>query len=485
MPPKYKNTIWTADPATAPPEQANGEGSKPKTFEEKEREGDPPAAVEEHDYWAFVPWGARSFEDVLAARAMDEAMRKVNMYSNMLPELVRNITMDRDTDISAKRSELGRVVNEYLDLVENELSAARQTSLDMENEPSLDPPSIEELELKENQIPVAETYRTKVDVFEGDPDADVFTLEVQAIEPGWGNKRDNNFYPATMLEAYASKLIGAKMFEDEHRTEKRTNKVWVSTVTDLIGFTEHGAPRLKVVVHDPGFEERARRLHKAKLLDKLECSLLASGRGEKGFEQDGRKGTKVTEIEEVFSLDWVSRAGAGGKALSIIEDDGGNTMDKKDQPAGQETQADDTQPVEEKDVEPVVIHEGEETPETPKEAPAEDTPDETTETVEEADPVDLLLLETSVIDRVVRASKLPADSQTKLKEDEYLDLEALQTAVREERARLAEAAKARAPKDVGESKPNPPVNVEEAKKKASKELDAVVTKHLGNGRTSA
>ncbi|NMC34209.1 MAG: hypothetical protein GYA36_17380 [Veillonellaceae bacterium] len=146
------------------------------------------------------------------------------------------------------------------------------------------------------------------------------TMDVQIIRPGWGNARDNNYYPADMLRRDAVKFVGAKMYETDHRQDEKSTRTWVSTIKEIVGFTPAGAPIARVVVHDPNFAARVRNLASAGLLNKLECSILADGRVRE-FKQDNRSGRMVEAITSVSSVDWVTRAGAGGMAMAIVEND--------------------------------------------------------------------------------------------------------------------------------------------------------------------
>ena len=144
------------------------------------------------------------------------------------------------------------------------------------------------------------------------------TLEVELIQPGWGNSRDNHYYSAEMLRRCASAFRGVKMFETDHRENEKSTRTWVSTITDIVRFSDTGAPVARVVVHDPGFAARVRNLAKAGLLEQLPCSINATGQARPG-EVGGRKGKIVEAITAVHSVDWVTKAGAGGRAVGLVE----------------------------------------------------------------------------------------------------------------------------------------------------------------------
>lgn len=156
---------------------------------------------------------------------------------------------------------------------------------------------------------------------EGTPDANAqgpLTLRVKLIEPGMGNAKDRHFYGADMLKRNAARFRGAKMFESDHREGEKSTRTWVSTITNVVDYSPTGAPIAEVVVHSPDFAQRVRNLKTAGLLDKLPCSIYAKG-NVKSAEMGGEKVNLVEEITDVSSVDWVTRAGAGGQALAIAE----------------------------------------------------------------------------------------------------------------------------------------------------------------------
>ncbi|NIQ92599.1 MAG: hypothetical protein GWN93_27920, partial [Deltaproteobacteria bacterium] len=151
-------------------------------------------------------------------------------------------------------------------------------------------------------------------------------LNVGIIRPGWGNKKDGHYYPAeTLRRDSAAVFPGIKMYESDHRDEEKSTRTWVSTVDEITGFTEDGAPIGRVVVHDEGFAKRLLALNEAGILNKMECSILGTGKVRKG-EIDGRKGKIVEAITDARSVDWVTRGGAGGHALNLAESGGDSDM---------------------------------------------------------------------------------------------------------------------------------------------------------------
>lgn len=143
------------------------------------------------------------------------------------------------------------------------------------------------------------------------------TMRVKLIEPGWGNSKDKHYYSREVLARDAHVFDGTMMFESDHKNDKSTRN-WVSTVRKVVGFTSTGAPIAEVVVHDPGFAQRVRNLKTAGLLEQLPCSILATGQVKAGKIED-KDASIVEAITAAESVDWVTRAGAGGKALELAE----------------------------------------------------------------------------------------------------------------------------------------------------------------------
>lgn len=148
------------------------------------------------------------------------------------------------------------------------------------------------------------------------------TMLVNLIEPGFGNTKDGHYYPRETLRKSAGAFVGAKMFETDHKADEKNNRTWVSTVRAITGFSDTGAPVAEVVVHDPGFAARVRNLDKADMLGKLACSIFADGVIKPGT-VDGKAARIVSEImaSPLPDVDWVTRAGAGGRAVSLMESD--------------------------------------------------------------------------------------------------------------------------------------------------------------------
>lgn len=121
----------------------------------------------------------------------------------------------------------------------------------------------------------------------------------------------------------------------------------------------------------------------------MECSIYANGLAKKGFKLDGREGKQVESITDVSSVDWVTKAGAGGAAVSLVE----NVPDDK------EISMDKEKEVIEEQVE-----------ETVEEVEIQETEPEVQETEEQPDK----LLEVDVIRDLLAETDLPKYAQTRL-----------------------------------------------------------------------
>ena len=232
-------------------------------------------------------------------------------------------------------------------------------------------------------------------------------LEAVLIEPGWGNAKDGHWYPREVLERDASVFAGVKMYETDHRQGEKSTRTWVSTVKEIKGFTSDGAPIGMISVHDRNFAERLLALDADGLLEKMECSILAGGTAKHG-KRDGKKAKIVESITEADSVDWVTRAGAGGRALALAESEGG-TMDELE-----------TETVETEEIEEVAI--SEDAPEAP--AP---------------------VLSKEKVAEKLDETNLPKASKARLSEVDYADGPALEDAIKGEIAYVKELTKSGQP----------------------------------------
>jgi len=181
-------------------------------------------------------------------------------------------------------------------------------------------------------------------------------IDFQVMKPGPGNKRDNRYYPADVVERDIHVFDEADVFATDHKETERSERTKVGKVLQVpVRFTEHRAPVARVLIYDPRQAEKARNRADAGALDTLECSIFGSGRVKKGKVGD-QEYSIVEAITQGKYLELVSKAGAGGHALNLAES-GGDVMEQVEDVA-QET------PVEQvvTEVEEVALAEGDETP---------------------------------------------------------------------------------------------------------------------------
>ena len=228
-----------------------------------------------------------------------------------------------------------------------------------------------------------------------------FNLKI--IAPGAGNKHDNHWYPADMLKRDANVFEGVDVFVTDHRENERSERTKVGKIKSIIGFTEDGGPIGRTVIYDPELAEKTRNRAQAGELGTLHCSILAHGTAKKG-EIDGKKYHIVEAISYASAVDLVSRAGAGGRALSLAESNtGGEPMEEQEQTIEEQEQTPTEEPLEE-----VTLQEQQE-PEEETPAPA--------------------MLDQEKVQELVRATNLPEVAKARLFEREYADEAELEGAI--------------------------------------------------------
>jgi len=108
-----------------------------------------------------------------------------------------------------------------------------------------------------------------------------------------------------------------KMYVTDHRPDELSERTEVAEI-DSVEMGSDGSPIGRVVIFDPSFAEKTRNRALAKKLNTLECSIRARGTTVKGT-VNGKPANIVKEFSDVMSVDFVTRAGAGGQALEIQE----------------------------------------------------------------------------------------------------------------------------------------------------------------------
>lgn len=354
---------------------------------------------EENKLNEYAPWGVYSFADLLAMREQEDRADKIAELTEDFIGLLQNIVYD--PAVEEKYNAMIALWGEFSNIIKTVLE---EPPLEGNNEEK------EKTEDVEEKPKLAESEGGIIDAEFAEVSANPMYMDVRLIRPGWGNRRDNHYYPAEMLARDAARFIGAKMFETDHKDEEKSTRTWVSTVEKIVRFDEDGSPIARVVVHDPDFAQRVANLKAAGMLDKMECSILAYGKIKPGFELDGRKGSVVETITDVISVDWVTKAGAGGAAIDIQEDEKseGITDESKPEPMNEE------QPL----------------------------------TVEKP-----LSLTTGEVWAILDNSRLPQPAKVRLAEREWRDASELRDAVGAEIAYLKEITKSGMPVELGETRP--------------------------------
>jgi hypothetical protein len=391
--------------------------------------------------YQYIPYGVTSFAQLQQVKAAQEVAHEIGSVTQDYQQILGNILYTQ-TDAADKVELIRNLTDEFVLMLE-------MVSMEDEGESSPIMPVDEEEAAAdpEEEEPVAETFAesfTSEPLVElaGEPRSPV-ELDLQLIRPGWGNTRDNHYYPAAMLKRDAHVFEGAKMYTTDHKPEEKSVRTEVAVIKNIQGFTEEGAPVGRVVVFDPTFAEQVRNRAAAGVLSTLECSILADGKARPGFEEGGRKGKVVESITSVSSVDWVTKAGAGGKALNLVESEEGSAEDITDEGG------DPVSPSGEIETTPV---ESSSTPEA--ELPATISEDGTAEPVAAAvtetvtEPVQL---ERSVIAAELSKTNLPAASVTSLVLRDFSSLEELAQAISSEVERIKQVTGSGRPFALGES----------------------------------
>lgn len=153
-------------------------------------------------------------------------------------------------------------------------------------------------------------------------------IKTAFITEGWGNERDGHYYPSETLQASAELFRDAKMYLTDHVQAEKNVKTEAAFIASVDGFVQGQGLVGNVVVYDPDFAEKVRNLADVGRLDLLECSIYAEGETQ-AAKIGEREGKVVKRITRVHSVDWVTRAGAGGHAMHLAETAAPNTMKGK------------------------------------------------------------------------------------------------------------------------------------------------------------
>jgi hypothetical protein len=356
-----------------------------------------------------------TFADLIAKRDADEAADKIRQlawdYSYLIDEVIKS--PDIDDKVSAFRS-LG---TEFLSLAGDILGGG----------------GAEEAQSIQDYGPAVAVARdaTEADLAEVQATFDSgrrapVVIDFQVLKPGPGNRRDNHYYLPETVKRDIHVFEGADVFATDHKEKERSERTKVGKVLSVpTRFTAEGAAVGEVLIYDPDQAEKARNRADAGALGTLECSIYGRGRQKKG-EIDGNEYRIVEAITQGLYLELVSKAGAGGMALSLSESATGDGHMKENE-----------KPEEETPVEETTFSEAEE--ETP--AAEEETTQE-----QEAQP----LAELDAL-KALSASSLPRQSRERLAKLEWKDAGALAEAIKAEAEYVKSLTQSGQPANLGAS----------------------------------
>lgn len=147
------------------------------------------------------------------------------------------------------------------------------------------------------------------------------TVPIKIIEPGWGQ---SGYYSEEVLKRDGPKVYteGTQMYLD-HPTESEKIDRPERSVRDLVGTLATDGRWEANGADGPGIYADAKVVQPfadslPELAPMIGISHRTSGLVEQG-EADGQEGRIVTEMTKTHSVDFVTKAGAGGKVLELME----------------------------------------------------------------------------------------------------------------------------------------------------------------------
>lgn len=266
----------------------------------------------------IATYGAKSFKDLDAATSANERAEEVGELTEAYRQIIGNI-MYSDEAPAAKLTALRQLSDEFMGRVTTALQVtATETAR----------PTAPTGEVLAESIGGANVTLAETEAPATGPRAPL-DINVRLIKPGWGNSRDRHYYSAAMLRRDAGLFEGVKMYTTDHNAAEKSERTEVSKIKAIERFDTDGAPIARVTIFDPDFAEKTRNRIAAGMTDSLECSILAAGMSKAGKAPDGREGNIVEAITAVQSVDWVTKAGAGGGAVSLAEAAAGDEIEMK------------------------------------------------------------------------------------------------------------------------------------------------------------
>jgi hypothetical protein len=147
------------------------------------------------------------------------------------------------------------------------------------------------------------------------------TFPLKIIQPGWGS---SGYYSASVLERDGPKVFpaGVQMHID-HPSKSEERERPERSLQTLAAVTVTPAEWQEAGPAGPGLYAQAKAFgNYAPLIEEMSphigVSIRASGWAKPG-EAEGRKGPVIERLDQGHSIDFVTKAGAGGKVLSLME----------------------------------------------------------------------------------------------------------------------------------------------------------------------
>jgi len=396
-----------------------------------------------------VPWGAMSFEDIDAADEVQELMERLEKRTSQFYTLFWRIWNNIEIPVSEKVTAWSGLFNEFTQVFQGEIAMEDAEMGELEEFSESATGSI---------IRVSESGKQNGEARQP------LKMDIAIIEPGFGNPKDKHYYPADVLRRDAAKVFeGAKMYATDHRPEEKSVRTEVGKIERVIRFSETGAPVARVKIWDADFAEDIRNRNELEELGTLEVSILAKGKAKKGT-VDGQECNIVEAIipSKYTNVDFVTSAGAGGRALQLVENE------EADMPEEIENAAAELEPAEVQENEDVILHENENEETVTEEQPEEI---ETAEAIQE----EPTYLAESDIESLLEKSNLPQVSIGRLVKVRYLSEAELHSAIAEEKAYIKTLIHSGEVTGLGESRPVKEVlSAEELVEDHQKRIDAVI-----------
>lgn len=225
------------------------------------------------DYYpAYVPTNIISFAQLETAEAAREIAADLREAVTQFQQMINNIFLWSSSDqVPDKVTAASNLFDEFIGVVSDILAGkdGGEGGMDMSTSGGEATPTEAAAPVPEtvteteggDPAALSESYEQVIALVEEAADANPrgpLEMDVQLIKPGWGNSRDNHFYPAEMLRRCAEAFVGAKMYATDHKQEEKSVRTEVSQIKSISGFSEDGAPIARVAVFDPDFAEKCR-----------------------------------------------------------------------------------------------------------------------------------------------------------------------------------------------------------------------------------